>query len=104
MFISYCRGSFTLTVMLAYGFKHFGDYLLRERLRISDAARHVINARSHFKHGAGFERGIHILADANRTVVCHKAGGAAAKRVGELVSVHVIPRPHDDVEAILPKL
>ena len=32
------------------------------------------------------------------------AGGAAAKRVGELVSVHVIPRPHDDVEAILPKL
>ena len=31
-------------------------------------------------------------------------GGAAAKRVGELVSVHVIPRPHEDVEAILPKL
>ncbi|MGE5495432.1 MAG: BMC domain-containing protein [Burkholderiales bacterium] len=30
------------------------------------------------------------------------AGAAAAKRVGELVSVHVIPRPHDDVEAILP--
>ena len=33
-----------------------------------------------------------------------EAGGAAAKRVGELVSVHVIPRPHEDVEAILPKL
>ncbi len=31
------------------------------------------------------------------------AGAAAAKRVGELVSVHVIPRPHDDVEGILPK-
>ena len=31
------------------------------------------------------------------------AGAAAAKRVGELVSVHVIPRPHEDVEAILPK-
>ena len=30
------------------------------------------------------------------------AGAAAAKRVGELVSVHVIPRPHDDVETILP--
>jgi ethanolamine utilization protein EutM len=30
------------------------------------------------------------------------AGAAAAKRVGELVSVHVIPRPHDDVENILP--
>ena len=31
-----------------------------------------------------------------------EAGGAAAKRVGELVSVHVIPRPHDEVESILP--
>src|SRR3970282_1716467 len=30
------------------------------------------------------------------------AGAAAAKRVGELVSVHVIPRPHSDVEMILP--
>ena len=30
------------------------------------------------------------------------AGAAAAKRVGELVSVHVIPRPHSDVEGILP--
>ena len=31
------------------------------------------------------------------------AGAAAAKRVGEVVSVHVIPRPHADVEMILPK-
>ena len=30
------------------------------------------------------------------------AGAAAARRVGELVSVHVIPRPHDEVEGILP--
>ena len=32
------------------------------------------------------------------------AGAAAAERVGELISVHVIPRPHDDVEYILPSL
>ena len=32
------------------------------------------------------------------------AGAAAASRVGELLSVHVIPRPHDDVEFILPTL
>ncbi|MBR3672311.1 MAG: BMC domain-containing protein [Spirochaetia bacterium] len=32
------------------------------------------------------------------------AGAAAASRVGELVSVHVIPRPHEEVEFILPKL
>jgi ethanolamine utilization protein EutM len=30
------------------------------------------------------------------------AGAAAAGRVGELVSVHVIPRPHDNVEMLLP--
>lgn len=30
------------------------------------------------------------------------AGAAAARRVGELVSVHVIPRPHEQVETILP--
>ena len=30
------------------------------------------------------------------------AGAEAARRVGELVSVHVIPRPHDEVEYILP--
>ena len=32
------------------------------------------------------------------------AGAAAAKNVGEVVSVHVIPRPHGDVEMILPSL
>ena len=32
------------------------------------------------------------------------AGAAAAERVGELVSIHVIPRPHDEGEGILPKL
>ena len=32
------------------------------------------------------------------------AGAAAASKVGELVSVHVIPRPHGDVEYILPTL
>ena len=31
------------------------------------------------------------------------AGAIAAKRVGQLVSVHVIPRPHQDVSNILPK-
>lgn len=30
------------------------------------------------------------------------AGSVAARRVGELVSVHVIPRPHADVEGLLP--
>lgn len=32
------------------------------------------------------------------------AGAASAERVGELISVHVIPRPHNEVEFILPIL
>jgi microcompartment protein CcmL/EutN len=31
------------------------------------------------------------------------AGAAAAQRVGELIAVHVIPRPHGEVEQILPQ-
>ena len=33
-----------------------------------------------------------------------EAGSAAASKLGELVAVHVIPRPHGDVEKILPSL
>jgi ethanolamine utilization protein EutM len=36
-------------------------------------------------------------------VKAQRMRAAAAKRVGELVSVHVIPRPHGDVETILPQ-
>ena len=32
------------------------------------------------------------------------AGAASARAVGEVVSVHVIPRPHTDVEKILPQI
>ena len=31
------------------------------------------------------------------------AGAAAARRVGELIGVHVIPNPHEDAERITPK-
>ena len=45
-----------------------------------------------------------VRGDVGAVKAAVEAGGAAAKRVGELVSVHVIPRPREDVEAILPKL
>ncbi len=32
------------------------------------------------------------------------AGGAAASRLGEVIALHVIPRPHGDVEKLLPTL
>ena len=33
-----------------------------------------------------------------------EAGGAAAGRLGEVVATHVIPRPHEDVNRLLPSL
>ena len=53
--------------------------------------------------GGGLVTGM-VRGDVGAVKASVEAGGAAAKRVGELVSVHVIPRPHEDVEAILPKL
>ena len=52
--------------------------------------------------GAGF---VTVLArgDVGAIKAATDAGAAAARRVGELVSVHVIPRPHADVERVLPK-
>ena len=45
-----------------------------------------------------------VRGDVGAVKAAVEAGGAAAKRVGELVRVHVIPRPHGDVEEILPKV
>jgi ethanolamine utilization protein EutM len=45
-----------------------------------------------------------VRGDVGAVKAATDAGAAAAERVGELVSVHVIPRPHGDVEFILPKL
>ena len=44
-----------------------------------------------------------VRGDVGAVKAATEAGAVAAKRVGELISVHVIPRPHDDVEAILPR-
>lgn len=44
-----------------------------------------------------------VRGDVGAVKAATDAGAAAAKRVGELVSVHVIPRPHGDVETILPQ-
>jgi ethanolamine utilization protein EutM len=43
-----------------------------------------------------------VRGDVGAVKAAVDAGAAAAKRVGELYGVHVIPRPHDDVEGILP--
>ena len=45
-----------------------------------------------------------VRGDVGAVKAATDAGAAAASRVGELVSVHVIPRPHNEVESILPVL
>lgn len=44
-----------------------------------------------------------VRGDVGAVKAATDAGAAAAERVGHLVSVHVIPRPHSEVELILPK-
>jgi len=44
-----------------------------------------------------------VRGDVGAVKAATDAGAAAAKRVGELTSVHVIPRPHENVEMILPQ-
>ena len=45
-----------------------------------------------------------VRGDVGAVKAATDAGAAAAKRVGEVVSVHVIPRPHADTEVLLPKV
>ena len=45
-----------------------------------------------------------VRGDVGAVKAATDAGAAAAERVGELISVHVIPRPHEEVESILPHL
>src|SRR6476659_3339695 len=44
-----------------------------------------------------------VRGDVGAVKAATDAGAAAAKLVGELVSAHVIPRPHSDVELSLPQ-
>ena len=43
-----------------------------------------------------------VRGDVGAVKAATDAGAAAARKVGEVVSVHVIPRPHTEIEGILP--
>jgi ethanolamine utilization protein EutM len=51
--------------------------------------------------GAGFVT-VTVRGDVGAVKAATDAGAAAARRVGELVAVHVIPAPHGDIEKTLP--
>ena len=64
------------------------------------AANVVIAGKEYI--GAGY---VTVLArgDVGAVKAAVDAGAAAARRVGELVAVHVIPRPHAEVDRVLPR-
>jgi|SRR6187399_2120211 ethanolamine utilization protein EutM len=66
---------------------------------MTKAANVVLVGREYI--GSGFVT-VMVRGDVGAVKAATDAGAAAARRVGELVSVHVIPRPHGEVEKILP--
>ena len=63
------------------------------------AANVVLVGRDYI--GSGYVT-VHVRGDVGAVKAATDAGAAAARRVGELVSVHVIPRPHGNLEDVLP--
>ncbi len=55
-------------------------------------------------HVGGGLVSVMVRGDVGAVKAATDAGAAAASAIGELVSVHVIPRPHDEVESILPTI
>jgi len=53
------------------------------------------------KTGGGFVTAV-VRGDVAAVKAATEAGARAAERVSELVSVHVIPRPHENLDAVLP--
>jgi microcompartment protein CcmL/EutN len=53
------------------------------------------------KIGGGYVTAV-VRGDVAAVKAATEAGQRAAERVGELVSVHVIPRPHQNIDQVLP--
>ncbi|MCA9065931.1 MAG: BMC domain-containing protein [Planctomycetaceae bacterium] len=54
------------------------------------------------KIGSGFVTAF-VVGDVAAVKAAIDAGAAAASRIGQVVSVEVIPRPHEELQAVLPK-
>ncbi|MEW9077012.1 MULTISPECIES: BMC domain-containing protein [Terrisporobacter] len=61
-----------------------------------------VNLIGYEKIGSGLVT-VMVRGDVGAVKASVDAGTAAANAIGEVVSTHVIPRPHTDVEKILPK-
>ncbi|MDP7422030.1 MAG: ethanolamine utilization microcompartment protein EutM [bacterium] len=76
---------------------------LTAMIEASDAMVKAANVElvSWVKIGAGYVTAI-VRGDVAAVKAATDAGAQAAQRIGELVSVHVIPRPHVNLESVLP--
>jgi ethanolamine utilization protein EutM len=63
------------------------------------AARVTFLGRQKVKGGL---TAVMVAGDVGAVKAAVDAGAAACSRVGKLVSTHVIPRPHDDIDAMVP--
>jgi len=69
-----------------------------------DAMVKAANVKSAGKvHVGGGLVTVFVRGDVGAVKAATDAGARAAEKVGQLISVHVIPRPHDELEKILPK-
>ncbi|MFW6280582.1 MAG: propanediol utilization microcompartment protein PduA [Halanaerobium sp.] len=59
-----------------------------------------VNLVGYEKIGSGLIT-VMVRGDVGATKAATDAGAAAARKVGEVVAVHVIPRPHEDVDLLL---
>lgn len=59
-----------------------------------------VNLVKYEKVGGGLVT-VMVRGDVGAVKAAVEAGAEAAQRIGELISMHVIPRPHDDVEKVL---
>ena len=76
----------------------------REQMKAADAMCKAakVTLLSKEKSGAGLVT-VMVRGEVGAVKAATEAGAAAARRVGELVSVHVIPRPYTDLEGYLPE-
>jgi len=62
-----------------------------------------VNLVGYEKIGSGLVT-VMVRGDVGAVKAATDAGAASAKMVGEVVSIHVIPRPHTDTEKIIPHM
>ena len=76
---------------------------IRERIQDLVKERKITQGELAEKIGSGLVS-VMVRGDVGAVKAAVEAGGAAASALGEVIATHVIPRPHTDVNKLLPTL